>query len=147
MFYLKKYIYMFAIEMASPENQHCAICIGALSFRVDRDIVWRLRELCVICVCTLSPPGEYSGSICLRTAMLPVATVTVWPETFDYVVLFVDPLVSTTEASTTPAFAADETTSVGELALCLAWTCWDFVQFILQFLRFRCVCVMGKLLL
>jgi len=32
-FYLDKYIYIFlALEMASPGNQHCASCIGTLSF-------------------------------------------------------------------------------------------------------------------
>jgi len=28
----KKYIYIIALEMASPGNQHCANCIGTLSF-------------------------------------------------------------------------------------------------------------------
>ena len=28
MFYLKKSIYILALEMASPGNQHCANCIG-----------------------------------------------------------------------------------------------------------------------
>jgi len=28
----EKYIYILALEMASPGNQHCANCIGALSF-------------------------------------------------------------------------------------------------------------------
>jgi len=27
----EKYIYILALEMASPVNQHCANCIGALS--------------------------------------------------------------------------------------------------------------------
>jgi len=31
-FYLNKYIYILAVEMASPGNRHCANCIGALSF-------------------------------------------------------------------------------------------------------------------
>jgi len=31
-FYLDKYIYILALEMASPGNQHCASCIGTLSF-------------------------------------------------------------------------------------------------------------------
>jgi len=33
-FYLKKYSYTFALEMASPRNQHCANCIGTLSFPI-----------------------------------------------------------------------------------------------------------------
>ena len=34
-FYLKKiYVYILALQMASPRNQHCASCIGALSFPV-----------------------------------------------------------------------------------------------------------------
>ena len=28
----EKYIYVLALEMASPGNQHCANCIGTLSF-------------------------------------------------------------------------------------------------------------------
>jgi len=28
----EKYIYILALEMASPENQHCVNCIGTLSF-------------------------------------------------------------------------------------------------------------------
>jgi len=28
----EQYIDIFALEMASPANQHCANCIGALSF-------------------------------------------------------------------------------------------------------------------
>ena len=31
---LEKYIYILALEMASPGNQHCANCIGALSFHM-----------------------------------------------------------------------------------------------------------------
>jgi len=30
----EKYIYILALEMASPGNQHCANCIGALSFPI-----------------------------------------------------------------------------------------------------------------
>jgi len=30
-----KYIYISALEMASPANQHCANCIGALSFPIE----------------------------------------------------------------------------------------------------------------
>ena len=28
----QKYIYILALEMASPDNRHCANCIGAFSF-------------------------------------------------------------------------------------------------------------------
>jgi len=31
-YFIWKYIYILALEMASPGNQHCANCIGALSF-------------------------------------------------------------------------------------------------------------------
>jgi len=31
----EKYIYILALEMASPGNQHCASCIGTLSFPMD----------------------------------------------------------------------------------------------------------------
>jgi len=34
MFYLKKYIYFLALELASPGNRHCASCIGTLSFPI-----------------------------------------------------------------------------------------------------------------
>jgi len=30
----EKYIYILALEKASPENRHCADCIGTLSFRI-----------------------------------------------------------------------------------------------------------------
>jgi len=30
----EKYIYILAVKMASPGNQHCADCIGTLSFPV-----------------------------------------------------------------------------------------------------------------
>jgi len=30
----QKYIYILALEMASPVNQHCANCIGTLSFPI-----------------------------------------------------------------------------------------------------------------
>jgi len=32
----EKYIIILALEMASPGNQHCANCIGALSFPIAR---------------------------------------------------------------------------------------------------------------
>jgi len=31
----KKYIYILSLEMASPENQHFASCIGTLSLPID----------------------------------------------------------------------------------------------------------------
>jgi len=31
----EKYIYILALEMASPGNQHCASCIGTLSFPME----------------------------------------------------------------------------------------------------------------
>ena len=31
-YFIRKYIYILALEMASPGNQHCANCIGTLSF-------------------------------------------------------------------------------------------------------------------
>jgi len=34
----EKYIYILALEMASPGNQHCANCIGALSFLIVTDV-------------------------------------------------------------------------------------------------------------
>jgi len=32
----KKFIYILASEMASPGNQHCASCIGALLFPIEQ---------------------------------------------------------------------------------------------------------------
>jgi len=31
---MKKYVYILALEIAGPRNQHCANCIGTLSFLV-----------------------------------------------------------------------------------------------------------------
>jgi len=31
----KKYIYILALEMASPENQNCVNCIGTFSFPIE----------------------------------------------------------------------------------------------------------------
>jgi len=31
----EKYIYILALEMASPWNRHCASCIGTLSFPIS----------------------------------------------------------------------------------------------------------------
>jgi len=31
----EKYISILALEIASPGNQHCASCIGTLSFRIQ----------------------------------------------------------------------------------------------------------------
>ena len=33
----EKYIYVLALEMASPGNQHCASCIGTLSFAIESE--------------------------------------------------------------------------------------------------------------
>ena len=33
-YYIWKYIYILALEMASPGNQHCANCIGTLLFPI-----------------------------------------------------------------------------------------------------------------
>ena len=35
----EKYTYILALEMASPRNQHCANCIGTLSFIITRILV------------------------------------------------------------------------------------------------------------
>ena len=34
----EKYIYILALEMASPGNRHCANCIGRLSFPMATDV-------------------------------------------------------------------------------------------------------------
>ena len=36
-YFIKKYIYILAVELAGPGNQHCATCIGTLSFPTDRE--------------------------------------------------------------------------------------------------------------
>jgi len=41
-FIRKKYIYILALEMASPGNQHCASCIGTLSFLIAE---WQRSEI------------------------------------------------------------------------------------------------------
>jgi len=42
-FIWKIYIYILALEMASPGNQHCATCIGTLSFPISRPTVYSER--------------------------------------------------------------------------------------------------------
>ena len=37
----KKYIHIFALQMACPRNRHCANCIGTLSFPIAADISCR----------------------------------------------------------------------------------------------------------
>jgi len=44
---LEKYINIFALEMASPGNRHCASCISVLSFPID--LGQNLSSLCVLC--------------------------------------------------------------------------------------------------
>jgi len=34
----EKHTYISALEMASPGNQHCANCVGTLSFPVECDM-------------------------------------------------------------------------------------------------------------
>jgi len=38
----EKYIYILALEMASPGNQHCANCIGTLSFPTKESSIFRI---------------------------------------------------------------------------------------------------------
>ena len=40
----RKYVYILALEMASPWNQHCANCIGTLSFPIVSD--WQSMTSC-----------------------------------------------------------------------------------------------------
>jgi len=35
MFYLKEYICILALQIGTPGNQHCANCIGTLSFPIS----------------------------------------------------------------------------------------------------------------
>ena len=42
-FFLEKYIYISALEMASPANQHCANCVGTHSFSVVSGRTGRLK--------------------------------------------------------------------------------------------------------
>jgi len=46
----QKYIYILALETASPENQHCASCIGTLSFPVSAQFL-RIQVLVHESVC------------------------------------------------------------------------------------------------
>jgi len=41
--YLKKYIFILVLEMASSGNQHCANCIGTLSFPIFH---WQKIAVC-----------------------------------------------------------------------------------------------------
>jgi len=41
----EKYIYILALKMASPGNQHCANCIGALAFPIGRIPQTNLKPL------------------------------------------------------------------------------------------------------
>jgi len=45
--YFIRKIYILALEMASPGNRHCAICIGALSF----PIFWSALQLNRLMTC------------------------------------------------------------------------------------------------
>jgi len=38
-FLFEKYVYISALEMASPQHQHCANCFGALSFPIYRPAI------------------------------------------------------------------------------------------------------------
>jgi len=40
----EKYIYIIALEIAIPENQHCANCIGTLSFPIYEAFVGHARQ-------------------------------------------------------------------------------------------------------
>jgi len=35
----EKYIYIIALQMASPGNQHCANCIGTLAFPILKHVM------------------------------------------------------------------------------------------------------------
>jgi len=51
----EKYIYISAVEMTGPENQHCANCIGTFTFPVT-------RKCAVVPTCRhLSNPGHDSS--------------------------------------------------------------------------------------
>jgi len=52
-----------ALEMASPGNQHCAYCIGALSFLMLTSFS---DTRCIICQLTLS--GKFSISFDIHSA-------------------------------------------------------------------------------
>ena len=54
--YLKKYIYIVVLEMASPGKQHCASCIGTLSLSLQ----------CALSVCLylLGSQKLFSSAVC-----------------------------------------------------------------------------------
>ena len=60
----KKYIYILALEMPSPGNQHCASCIGSLSFSIKQqsDFNW-FGNHAAISVCKFRLPGSSVTSI------------------------------------------------------------------------------------
>jgi len=39
-YFIEKYIYILALEVASPGNQHCANCIGKLSFPMPLQVLY-----------------------------------------------------------------------------------------------------------
>jgi len=52
---VEKYIYILALEMASPWNAHCANCIGTLSFSIAREN-------------SVARPKSHIDSICIRSS-------------------------------------------------------------------------------
>jgi len=63
-FLFEKCIYILALEMASSENQHCANCIGTLSFLIGQ--FDRTAHLLVLC----SPVTRPSVVRCLHDAIV-----------------------------------------------------------------------------
>jgi len=41
----QKYIYILTLELASPGNQHCAKCIGTLSFLMAANVFYCLGSI------------------------------------------------------------------------------------------------------
>jgi len=74
----EKYTYILALEMASPWNQHCANCIGKLSFRIAKVAVLIFRETffsarryaCAVYAVVVCP--SVCLSVCLSVRHKPV---------------------------------------------------------------------------
>ena len=67
LFYKYIYIFILALEMASPGNQHCASCIGTLSFPIGliyhdatRKTTRRIGSICTYCLVGLSFDVQFS---------------------------------------------------------------------------------------
>jgi len=67
---IRKYTYILALEMASPRNQHCANCIGTLSFPISRSCVFNvaMQQSKRLSATMLTEVAKYNCRYSLRSA-------------------------------------------------------------------------------